>query len=171
MHLEEFEAIMAGLTAPRARSGLSSRLGHITSHFQRRANKKKSVSELRDDVRQGIAAWVVQTSSPIAAVLDPSFRQMFRPLHDKADDILKIGNHSIREEIIKLGMVAMNATSKELLKNHVFSLTTDHWTSLADDTSILLSPHTTLKVGLSKASLLILKCGMVTLPVSFLDKT
>lgn len=123
----------------RSQHPASSKFARISS-FLTKKSKAKSVNDIKAAVQQAVASWVIDSNSPLAAIESESFRQMFHPLHDKAPAILSIGRHKIREEIVKTGTVAVDATTKELHK-HYLAITTDHWTSPADDTYSVVTGH------------------------------
>lgn len=135
-HPDRFEAILATIAPPVSRS----RFGNITKHFGRK-KKEKTVAELKEEVSQAVASWVIDTGSvALRSVESQSFRQMFYPLNAKAPEIVQIGRHKCREEVTKLGMVARNATCREIVQI-IACLTTDHWTSPADDTWSCITGH------------------------------
>ena len=117
------------------------KFGSIRSMFSALKSKPKSKKEVKKDLTQAIASYLISRGSqPLSTVEDPAFRQMFYPLHEDAAELMKIDSKSVRQMIHDIGAIAMSATEDELSK-HVLCLTMDHWTSPRDDNYSAVTAH------------------------------
>ena len=89
--------------------------------------KVRTPATIKAELINAITNWVVAKCMPFTVVESPEFRAMFRPFHQKADEITTISADRVREEIFKLGSLAKEATAIEVDVNKG-SWTSDHWT-------------------------------------------
>ena len=134
MHPDVYESIQS-------KKAEGSKLRSIRDMFPVKKSKTKSKKEIKNDLTQAIASFLISRGSqPLSTVEDPAFRQMFYPLHEDAADLMKINRGTVRQMIIDISTIALTATEEEIRK-HILSLTMDHWTSPKDDNYSAVTGH------------------------------
>ena len=79
---------------------------------------------------------------PFAVFDKPSFRAMFLPFHVSSASITKTGNrNAITEEVYKYGVMAKDAVTLEMEHQTGGSWTSDHWTTVKNETITTTSYH------------------------------
>ena len=69
-----------------------------------------------------------------------AFRKMFTAVNKAAGKIVNINAQSLCTEILTLGIMASEASRRELVGKHV-SYTSDHWTGPNDETYTTVTAH------------------------------
>ena len=97
----------------------------------------KSPQIKRQEVLDSMVAWIVEENLPLGLTAKKSFRRMINTCNPKAP---KFSREVIKNEVDSLGLICRKAVAKEL-KHTYFSVTTDHWTSIANETYSCLTAH------------------------------
>ena len=131
----------AELEAMQKKKSSQAQTSNLRDHF---AKKKKEpglgVSDLRSMFKVAAVTLSIEEAVPFSLFSAPSFRNLFKPLHKKWDEIVNVDRRCIREETMKMGRYAEEATIKEL-KGRPISRTTDHWTGPNDESYSTLTAH------------------------------
>ena len=101
------------------------------------ATVKKTAAERQQEILEATACWIVEENIPLNIVEKKSFRRMCKTIDPSAPTF---SQPAIREEIKHLGDICKEAVKKELHGRH-FCLTTDHWTSMNNETYGALTAH------------------------------
>jgi len=101
------------------------------------ATIKKTPLQRKQEVLEATVCWIVEENMPFNIVEKKSFRRMCTAIDPNAP---KISLLAVRNEIKHLGDLCKQAIQKELF-GRSFALTTDHWTSLNNETYGALTAH------------------------------
>ena len=77
---------------------------------------------------------------PLTLFEKAAFRKMFTAVNKAAGKIVNINAQSLCTEILTLGIMASEASRRELVGKHV-SYTSDHWTGPNDETYTTVTAH------------------------------
>lgn len=110
----------------------------ITSHF--RAKDKFTDAEAKQLYLVASSTCAATHGLPLSLFEKAAFRKMFMAVNKAAGKIVNINAQSLRTEILTLGMMASEATRRELVGKHV-SYTSDHWTGPNDETYTTVTAH------------------------------
>ena len=129
----------------------------LSEHFQKsqQSTKKQKISiqdklecfkltpkeELAEKYLQAATAWIVEENLPFKTVEKKSFKRMIDTVTTNSPQSAPILTYrDIREEVENLGNLCRDSIKKEL-KGKYFSVTTDHWTSNANENYSCLTAH------------------------------
>lgn len=112
-----------------------------TMHAYATAKPKENyvtLSDMKQLFKTAASIWAVEEAVPFSMFSKETFRNIFKPLHKKADEITNLDSRAIREHVMLLGRLAKAATEIEMTDREM-SWTTDHWSGPNDQTYTTLT--------------------------------
>jgi len=88
---------------------------------------KLKVKDTRLLYRTAAATLAIEEGIPFRMFAQPSFRCLFTPLNLESDRIVNLNHQEVRDSVMEMGVLAIEATKREI-HNHQIAWTTDHWT-------------------------------------------
>ena len=102
--------------------------------------KEKTANELREEYVNGVTMFIMAKSLPLSLVNCPEFRKLFSIFHKDAEQVTKINQDKVRDNIFHYGKLAERALKIEVEK-YTVSWTTDHWTGKDGSTYQTITCH------------------------------
>jgi hypothetical protein len=113
----------------------------ITTLFQPEEKQKHvGTKDAKAVFKTAVASWIIDKGMPFSMVEEPTFRNMFESINQKASVIVNVDRKSICEVVMMQGRLAEAATQIVMAGQEV-AWTTDHWTGPNDQTYSTVTAH------------------------------